>query len=146
MNKYIFLDIDGVLNTKRSWNTNYSLDLSKVRLLSKVVNNTNSKIVLTSTWKNGYDKEHPENSEPHIRKLLSVFRDNNIILVGTTPDLKGRSRDKEIERYLYFHPVDKYIILDDDESIFDSKKNLYLINYNIGLTEKDCKEIFKILK
>lgn len=58
MNKIIFLDIDGVLNSN-FWNEEHQKEISdgslideeKVKLLSILVNKTNGKIVLHSGWR-----------------------------------------------------------------------------------------------
>ena len=53
--KYIFLDIDGVLNTKASWSTKpYDLDTNSISVLGDICKKTGAIIVLTSTWKTGY--------------------------------------------------------------------------------------------
>ena len=43
--KYIFLDIDGVLNTQDSWIRLYQINQALVKRLSQVVEKTNAKIV-----------------------------------------------------------------------------------------------------
>ena len=62
--KIIFLDIDGVLNSigwvERTKGTAYEdkeIDPSKVRLLKQIIDKTDAKIVLSSTWRevNGSD-------------------------------------------------------------------------------------------
>lgn len=62
MNKIIFLDIDGVLNSNQYWASiqdkkkimpemEFELDPQCLRNLKKITDETNSKIVVTSTWK-----------------------------------------------------------------------------------------------
>ena len=48
--KYIFLDIDGVLNN----GTGPFLHEDKVKLLSEIIEETNAKIILVSSWKDGW--------------------------------------------------------------------------------------------
>ena len=59
MNNVIFLDIDGVLNTKASWKNPFSLDKSCIRFFCDFVNscNKNPKIILTSSWKTGFSEK-----------------------------------------------------------------------------------------
>ena len=54
--KVIFLDIDGVLahTDYLNWQTRH-IDPERVRFLAQIVELTDAQIVLTSTWKNGYD-------------------------------------------------------------------------------------------
>lgn len=60
--KVIFLDVDGVLNS-RDWlvnnrvRTENSVNQEKVKLLMEIVQKTNAEVVLSSTWR--YIPEHP---------------------------------------------------------------------------------------
>ena len=45
MNKYIFLDFDGVITTAKSL---YNLDKSKCDLIQRIIDKTGAKIVVTS--------------------------------------------------------------------------------------------------
>lgn len=62
MNHVIFLDIDGVLNSK-SWNETHQKEISdgswideeKIALLAQLIRNTNAKIVLHSGWRFWFD-------------------------------------------------------------------------------------------
>lgn len=145
MKKYIFLDIDGVLNTKSSWTHMYHLDKDKVSILADAAKTAGTEIVLTSTWKNGFEKEYEE-CTPQIQKLRDMLKVYGMDVSDKTPDLRGRTRDKEIERFLYFHPADKYVVIDDDSSLFENKKNLYLIDCNVGIQDKDVKKIVGLLR
>lgn len=62
MNRYIFLDIDGVLNTERhakyqveqlgiSWTIDQYFDPISMRLLAEIVNKTNAYLIISSTWR-----------------------------------------------------------------------------------------------
>ena len=60
--KVIFLDIDGVLNSddyidiaKNSQGIERHIDIDKVKLLKKAINETGAKTVLTSSWRNSKD-------------------------------------------------------------------------------------------
>ena len=141
--KYIFLDIDGVLNTRKSWFKMYQLDKTLVSRLAVLVNTTGAKIVLTSSWRKGWDVE---NQTPQIKKLLDYFQAVGIFVEDVTPVLNGRGRDDEINRYLYFHPCDTYIVIDDDKNEFQNTTNVYFVNADNGLTEKDIKNLVKLLK
>lgn len=56
--RVIFLDIDGVLTTYSYHNPDTNnINPDKVQFLSQIVKRTGAKIVLTSTWKMGYDKD-----------------------------------------------------------------------------------------
>lgn len=60
--KVIFLDIDGVLNSddyidiaKNSQAIERHIDIDKVKLLKKTIDETGAKTVLTSSWRNSKD-------------------------------------------------------------------------------------------
>ena len=141
--KYLFLDVDGVLNTSSSWNIRYQLNKKLVSNLAMIVKKTDAKLVLSSTWRYGWDNDAPS---PQITKLKEYLKEAGIYIEDITPVLQGRSRDTEINRYLYFHPCDKYIVVDDDRREFKDTKNVYFVNPETGLLKKDAKTIAKLLK
>lgn len=57
--RVVFLDVDGVLthNGYINWQTRH-INPAKVGLLGKIIEQTGAAIVLTSTWKDGWDKEN----------------------------------------------------------------------------------------
>lgn len=66
--RVIFLDIDGELTYTGYRNEKtQDIDLEKVALLKEIVETTDAKIVLSSSWKCGYDKTTGE------KNLLSDF-------------------------------------------------------------------------
>lgn len=148
MDKYIFLDVDGVLNTESTWKTPYQVLDNKVELLAELYQKTKAKIILTSTWRLGYDKEY-EKCSKQIQNLIDILRRHNMELYGVTPILKGRTRDVEINRYLYLHHHDnpvKYIILDDDISLFKDTNCLLKVNCKLGLTKENINLAQKKIK
>lgn len=141
---YIFLDIDGVLNTKEDWNRKvYSLNPKCVAAFCRLLRHLpQPKIVLSSTWRNGIARDG--STAVHIDDLLKVLGPAGIHTVDKTATAPDGSRSKEVEHYLRRHNADDYIILDDDVELFDEKektKKLYLINPNTGFTMQDAKKI-----
>ena len=123
--KIIFLDIDGVLNSigwvERTKGTAYEdkeIDPSKVRLLKQIIDKTDAKIVLSSTWRevDGSDDIPRHQMYDYLVEELGTYR---IEIFSRTP-LINNNRPKEIKRWLEETPfkVDKFISLDDD---FDKK-------------------------
>lgn len=148
----IFLDIDGVLNSHRKLKEvydkthkphsgyNYPFDELCLENLKTLVEATNSKIVITSTW-----RKDKEGREKLIQALKEYELDQRII--GYTPILHQK-RGIEIKSYLdTLETQPNFIILDDDtdmESLID-----YLIKTNIqvGLTKENIEEaIIKLTK
>lgn len=146
---YIFLDVDGVLNTKNDWSKKiYSLNAKCVENFCELLRNINNpKVVLSSTWRNGIARDG--STAIHIRDLLNVLTVVGIEKIDKTAVAPDGIRSKEIDYYLRRHEPDSYIILDDDMSLFEKKdktENLYLTNAIYGLTEKDVTQIIKRFK
>ena len=167
--KFIFLDIDGVLNSSNSLEYNpsinyslihngidgstfyeYNYELSKldskpIQLINSLVEQTKSEIIISSDWRLGYS----------VGQLINFFarRAATFKLHGMTPRIVGGNRPEEIEEYLdpfkdKRHFNLKYVILDDDRKYFRKSKckdNFIHIDKNIGLTQKDIDKAIEIL-
>ena len=119
---YVFLDVDGVLNTESDWGRKvYSLNGDCVAAFCRLLSCLHEpKVVLSSTWRNGIARDGT--TAVHIDDLLKALEPTGIMSfdkTGVAPD--GR-RTKEIDYYLRRHPEDQYIILDDD-TVKGSAKN-----------------------
>lgn len=143
---YLFLDVDGVLNTTEDWKRKlYSLNPTCVAAFCELLGHIEDpKIVLSSTWRNGIARD--QSTPVHIGNLLDALASAGITTLdktGTSPD---GSREKEIDHYLRRHEPDSYLILDDDPAMFDHKEKtnrLYLVDSKTGLTIRDVKKIRK---
>ena len=152
----IFLDVDGVLNTTNSRITKYEIREENVSALGElqdklVKRGYSVKVILSSTWRLGYDAVW-EKCSPQMQKLLSRLEKVNIKLYDKTPIYKEQTRDVEIRRYLRGYQLEheefSYIILDDDVSIFQEnvleEMNFYKVNEHTGLTKKDADKLLKL--
>lgn len=118
--KVIFLDVDGVLNS-RDWlvnnrvRTENSVNPEKVKLLAKIVQKTNAEVVLSSTWR--YIPEHPM-----FMYLTDILRQNGIKIHSFTPKLDG-DRPKEIMEWIDKRQEEvQFISIEDDFSEDDYRK------------------------
>ena len=152
INNIIFLDIDGVLNSDKYFSSiedkedTYidpvaklllDIDMTKVKLLLKVVSISHAKIVISSTWRRM--KLYPSIKEALINIGLPI--------VGETPFLEGQ-RGEEIRAYLADNQVDNFCIIDDEvfKDYQELEDNLIKTNfYQDGLTEENCYKIIKKL-
>ena len=182
--KIIFLDIDGVLNSyewyiERQQNPKFepksmSRDEFKrwefspalVLNLNEIIEQTGAKIVVSSTWRRGYD----------IEGLQKLFKSVGIIgeVVGLTPSMhspKGVkenytiprgceisywlkshgfqrinwSKEKQLE-YLEKSFVKNYVIIDDDsDMLLCQREHLVKTTSREGLTENLSNECIEIL-
>lgn len=154
---YIFLDIDGVITTA---NKGYQLDLNCVNLITQLINKTNSKVIISSSWK----KSTVESTKLALRKQLNLpFIDK---IIGITPSLLVYNPNKindngccktcdaprglEIHDYItnYLNALsDNYLIIDDvDDMMYFQKDNFILTDTFVGFTRKDLQKGLKILK
>ena len=146
---YVFLDVDGVLNTEADWARKvYSLDSKCVDSFCKLLNSLHEPmVVLSSTWRNGIARDGT--TAVHIDDLIKALQPAGIKSLDKTGIALDGSRTKEIEHYLRRHAEDGYIILDDDPRLFDQKSktpHLYITSAKTGLTDTDVAKIIKQLK
>ena len=153
LNKLVFLDIDGVLDTYKS---HYMLDPVLMDRLGNILGRTGAWSVISSSWRCGNVPETIEfmtdYDNPRVGSNPFPFTDR---IVGITPILysiidddidRPATRGEEIYAYLKAHPCDNYVILDDsDEMLGDLRPHLVLVNDEIGLTDNDVEKAVSIL-
>jgi hypothetical protein len=144
---YIFLDIDGVLNRRPDWARPYTVNRENVKNLAGLVSSVrNPKIILTSSWRTGWEPDESR-CTAQIQMLLSILRGYGLSVSGKTEKSPDGDRMEEICHFLNRHPQDAYIVLDDDrDEYLETPENLYLTDPENGLTDADVKKIKKALK
>jgi len=147
--KIVFLDVDGVLNSKnelvRVYNEthkphsgyNYPFDKKCLYNLRKIITDTDSKIVITSTWRKD---EEGRNILNGVLKLYGLDK----YVIGYTPIL-DTSRGEEIKQYLLENKCDNFVILDDDSDMGELTVFLIKTNRQFGLTDGDAQKAIKKL-
>ena len=151
--KIIFLDVDGVLNTSRTQrrlacsNEFTFVDTRKVLRLRDIVERTGAKLVLSSTWRLGADKDAFYLEREALRELAAEFRRVRCPRwFDVTPYLPRAKRWQEINAWLMNHDTDDFIILDDvgeELKPFDDK--LVLTNVHEGLTKERAELAIQML-
>ena len=165
MAKYIFLDIDGVLNSEHTLDQTSEHDASIIsdqylKNLKHIVEETDAKLVLSSSWRvyfNG-DIKNPNNIFAMI--LLASLNKHNLKLHDMTPFIKGQfsnERGLEIKTYIDQHNITDYVVI-DDEKFSDFKKHLDISKFvqttfgdetttieTEGLNKKVAKKAIEIL-
>lgn len=146
----IFLDVDGVLNShnklisvynktrKPHSGYNYPFDEECLENLRILVQLTNSKLVITSTWRI---------DDVGITTLLNVLKIYNLDkeVIGYTPIL-GKKRELEIKEFLSsFNKEINFIILDDDADFNELLPYLVKTNIQTGLSRGDVEMAIKKL-
>jgi HAD domain in Swiss Army Knife RNA repair proteins len=170
--KILFLDIDGVLNSEESFHINHELrmeDCEKrgegaeflkqycwplghlytplIERLNKIIEATQCKIVISSTWR-------ISSTPQEITNYLTQkgFKYGESIIDRTGQDSKN-ARGGEIQNWLDEHKnVKTYVILDDDSADivgdYTTKKhpnNFVKTDFIWGLQDKQVEEVVKIL-
>lgn len=164
--KVIFLDVEGVLNTRETYERAYrlyghttmiDLEIDKFRLgyLKQIIDETGAKIVLSSSFRYFFRKEndvvYPTSFKG--KKLYDNFKRYEIEIYDTTPITMG-SREEQIKEWLSNRDdIESFIIIDDDANNFDelypnliqtsTMKRNYLTSFmkeSIGLCERHIPE------
>ncbi|MCM3268818.1 HAD domain-containing protein [Paenibacillus elgii] len=144
--KIIFLDIDGVLVTSRHMVQSkkyfgHEFDPECVRNLQEILEKTEAKIVVSSSWREGRI----------LKQLQSIFEINGIKkVVGMTPIIEGAIRGKEIKEYLNDIlnsgvEVDKFVIIDDEEEMGELDDHLVETSFETGITKAIADKVIHFL-
>ena len=134
--RVIFLDIDGVLNCKKTPNPRdlpYIIDNRFLRIFLRMVRQTRAKVVLISDWR-------------HDPAGLFSARYWGIRYVDVVPYLPKRSRGEQILLWLRKHPkVTRYVVIDDDDDQLDNLP-LFQPSHSKGITAKIANGVVKYLQ
>ena len=133
----VFLDIDGVLNTrttvKRTPDGYIGIDDARVKVLANAIEKCGGgDIVLSSDWK-VLDRNHDD-----YRYLVSKLRQYGLEISDYSTD-RDWKRGQGIKEYLELHPeIEEFVILDDQKFDFEHYKKIWervLITNGIERTE-----------
>ena len=147
--KILFLDVDGVLNGE---NYGYGgVDDSLLFLLKTIIDETNCKIVLSTTWRLN------QSARATLLHFMKARADINVedIIIGDTPSIKGKKRAFEIESFLNseefisHYQCTRWCAIDDlalnqHNPIF-MKNHFVRTNYRTGITSSDAFHVVQIL-
>jgi len=138
--KVIFLDVDGVLNTIRSvgiFGSGYLCEKS-IMLIRHIVDQTDAKIVLSSTW-----RKYPESKE----QLDQALKNHELFIYDFTPIISldfPTPRNEEIKLWLEANPVNNFAILDDDPRA-KIEGHFFRVNEDTGITEEVADKVISFL-
>lgn len=168
--RLIFLDIDGVLNIpnyqiyrvdvglcKRGQETQEVFCPDAMIYLRKLIEETNCKIVISSSWRilikdgelgslfkdiNKLDKWDRLSSWATILKNFLTFKIPESVIIGVTPIIgtANRKRGDEIRQYIqkYEGNIRSFIIIDDDSDMEEyTTTHLVKCKWDEGFTERE---------
>lgn len=146
----VFLDIDGVLNTDKTcifYDNETIVEDDKLLLLKKLVEETQSKIVLVSTKKDYWEKKDKNKQGLYGTYLDEKFSEYGLSIYDKTVD-EGIHRGLGVLAWKSKNNVRNLVILDDDEEGYEAiTKAFYLIKISskTGLTEIDIGKAKSVL-
>jgi hypothetical protein len=148
--RIIFLDIDGVLNSKKFFcsdcayaHPDDNLDPYAIKKLNRIIDQTGAKVVISSSWRLG-------KSIAELDKILcrNGFKGD---IIDKTEDLvsQRKTRGYEIRLWLDHHSnIESFVVIDDFyfPTFYKFDKNFVLTDYRVGLSERDADKCINILK
>jgi len=148
--KILFLDIDGVLNSTRTavafngYGHDTSpkglskFDMVAVGLIRTLCKETDTKIVLSSSWRIGRSLD----------QVVKMGEDLDLPIIGMTRNLNYGVRGNEIAMWVadYFDAIEKYAIVDDDDDMTDEQwAHFVQTDHHEGLSWQNYKALKTIL-
>lgn len=154
----LFLDIDGVLNSEKYFLSlkeehmlKMPLDHRCVERVKRIVDETGAKIVISSSWRTGWDKDPARNMEEG-RLLDEIFQEHGLSIYDKTPVSPQRKRPLEIKEWLEQcdQKVHRFVILDDcDFHWKDYRLHGHWVATDFassGLTDEKADEVIALFK
>lgn len=161
MKKIIFLDVDGVLNNDASveyyggfggffqeedvvTEQNIRWDREAVDNLRLIVENTDAKIVMSSTWRTYL-------SVDKFREMFVVYGWSDAPVIDRTPNFyseigRSPSRGIEVNAWINDNDVDRYVIIDDINQFLPDQQEFFINTWPLdGLTFDDAIQAIDIL-
>ncbi len=148
--KVIFLDFDGVLNSEkyvsRCGKYGVVIDDTKLQLIKRLVEITNAKIVLSTSWREHWEKQTDKCDSMGI-EINKIFAKYGLEIYDKTQKLGGR-REREIEAYILENKdIINFVVFDDcylNSDVIDGHfiKTSY---YRNGLEEYNVEDAINIL-
>ncbi len=153
--KILFLDIDGVLNSraydrKRNLDEQTNIDETRLPLLKEIIDATDAKIVLSSTWRQHWDKDSNRCGVGG-RYINRIFAKFGLAIYDKTPNLGiGALRRDEIQKWLddIDQDIESFVIIDDYRYGWGELSNRFVKtdpNFSFGLENEQVERAIKIL-
>lgn len=148
----IFLDVDGVLNnfhtrtrTSDGW---CFVDNHLVARLKTLVDRSGARVILSSTWREGWHQEDESLNDVSFIELRDKFHEFGIEIFDRTGEIR-QHRWQSIQEF-FERPreerIEHFVIIDDWDDMGEFSGHLVWTNPSTGLTDSDVEEALKILE
>lgn len=130
----IFLDIEGVLKYNDTYEKVYEeyintginnsyIDENKIKRLKEIVDETNYKIVLLSSWRKcpKLDEKRIVHGTVKLMELLDMMKKYDLSVYDITKINPYGTLEEEIDRYLENNDVDNYLVIDRNTDLLNEK-------------------------
>ena len=151
--KIVLLDVDGVLNNRHTRTVTFDgwcfVDDFLVARLKRIIDATGAKIVLSSTWRDGWNREDESKNAPFFNQLRDKLKEYGMEIWDALPLPLRPNRGLAIAEWFELHKdldIESFIILDDWYDMGIYRDHLIWINGNIGLTDEDVAEAINYMK
>ncbi len=152
--KVVFLDVDGVLNTSKTFERVYhsfkntgkkelEIDSFRLEYLKKIIDETGAKIVLSSAWRRFFqklDNKIVPRSERG-KQFYDMLNNFNIQIYDILSFDSDINREELIIEWISKNEVDSFIIIDDEPNMFnellDGLIKTSKVKNNVMLTNMD---------
>lgn len=127
--KVIFLNIDGVLNTPASTSRCsipeekreiIGIDSSKLKKLKKIIADTGAIIVLTSSWKYGWERFKKDKQKSQANYMDRKFDKYGLRIYDKTPDSDSKGIKEWLQNNFDKDEKVNWIVIDDEINDFDN--------------------------
>ncbi len=148
---WIFLDFDGVLNSRRyafanplalkAWfGDRLVLDRQAMEILNEILRQSGARVVISSAWRKRYNLDQLR------EKLRRGGMAATERVVSMTPNFGERPRGHEIYAWWSHHGGGRpFAILDDRSDMQPCKSQLVLTKFNDGLQPRHVGETLRVL-
>jgi hypothetical protein len=142
--KIIFLDIDGVLNSRSTFckpilDEIDQIDPANIEQLNRILKQTGAYLVISSDWR-------CRRSLEKLKQIASIVGVNPEKIIDKTPVIDDVPRGIEIKQWLDNNQYEKFVIIDDHDDMGELLQYLVQTSSKTGgLTEEKANEVISLL-
>ncbi|MBO6285636.1 MAG: hypothetical protein J6O18_04935, partial [Bacilli bacterium] len=141
--KLIFLDVDGVLNSTCGGNFKDRC----LRELKRIVDSSNAKIILISSWKAGWEKEEKHLQDDYGNYLDQTLADYGLEIFDKSSRYSG-TRTVDVLDWVLRCDAESFVVLDDEGAFYRHpliRRRCVFPAFSTGLTKEDADKAIEIL-